>query len=80
MRKAKFFLSCLMLFVTGFLAYAQNINVSGKVTDAQTGEGISFASIQVKGTMSGTATDADGNYTISVPGSATPSPNVRFPA
>ena len=71
MRKLKLFLSCVMLFVVGFLAYAQNINVSGKVTDAQTGEGIPFASIQVKGTMSGTATDADGNYTISVPKNAT---------
>ena len=70
MRKLKFFLSCVMLFVVGFLAYAQNINVSGKVTDAQTGEGVPFASIQVKGTMSGTSTDADGNYTISVPKNA----------
>ena len=71
MRKLKLFLSCVMLFVVGFLAYAQNINVSGKVTDAQTGEGIPFASIQVKGTMTGTATDADGNYAISVPKNAT---------
>ena len=70
MRKLKFFLSCVMLFAVGFLAYAQNINVSGKVTDAQTGESVPFASIQVKGTMTGTATDADGNYTISVPRNA----------
>ena len=71
MRKLKFFLSCVMLLVVGFLAYAQNINVSGTVTDAATGEGVPFASIQVKGTMTGTATDADGNYTISVPRNAT---------
>ena len=70
MRKLKFFLSCVMLFAVGFLAYAQNINVSGKVTDAATGESVPFASIQVKGTMTGTATDADGNYTISVPRNA----------
>ena len=71
MRKLKLFLSCVMFFAVGFLAYAQNINVSGTVTDASTGEGIPFASIQVKGTMTGTATDADGNYTISVPKNAT---------
>lgn len=59
-----------MLFVAGFLAYAQNIAVSGTVTDASTGEGIPFASIQVKGTMTGTSTDADGNYTLSVPKNA----------
>ncbi len=71
MRELKFFLSFVMLFAVGFLAYAQNINVSGKVTDASTGESVPFASIQVKGTMTGTATDADGNYTISVPRNAT---------
>ena len=70
MRKLKFFLSCVMLFAVGLMAYAQNINVSGKVTDAATGESVPFASIQVKGTMTGTATDADGNYTISVPRNA----------
>ena len=71
MRKLKFFLSCVMLFAVGLVAYAQNINVSGKVTDAATGESVPFASVQVKGTMTGTATDADGNYTISVPRNAT---------
>ena len=70
MRKLKFFLSCVMLFVVGFIAYAQNINVSGTVVDSSTGEGVPFASIQVKGTMTGTATDGDGNYTISVPRNA----------
>ncbi|MBR1539311.1 MAG: SusC/RagA family TonB-linked outer membrane protein, partial [Bacteroidales bacterium] len=71
MRKPKLFLSCIMLFVVGYLAYSQNIAVGGTVVDASSGEGIPFASIQVKGTMTGTATDADGNYTISVPKNAT---------
>ncbi len=70
MRKLKFFLSCVMLFAVGIIAYAQNINVSGTVVDSATGEGVPFASIQVKGTMTGTATDGDGNYTISVPRNA----------
>ena len=71
MRKLSFFLLCLVTAVLSQVALAQNINVSGTVTDASSGEGVPFASIQVKGTMTGTATDADGNYTISVPKNAT---------
>ena len=70
MRKLSFFLLCLVTAVLSQVALAQNINVSGTVTDASSGEGVPFASIQVKGTMTGTATDADGNYTISVPKNA----------
>ena len=70
MRKLKLILSCIMFFAVGYIAYAQNIAVSGTVTDASTGEGVPFASIQVKGTMTGASTDADGNYTITVPRNA----------
>lgn len=52
-------------------AFAQNIQVKGTVTDATTGEPVSFASVQVKGTMNGTATGVDGSYTISAPSKAT---------
>ena len=61
----------MMLFFVGYFAYAQNIAVSGTVVDASTGDGVPFASIQVKGTMTGTSTDADGNFAISVPRNAT---------
>ncbi|RZJ57587.1 MAG: SusC/RagA family TonB-linked outer membrane protein, partial [Hymenobacter sp.] len=50
-------------------AYAQVAGahtVSGKVT-AENGEGIPGVTVVVKGTTTGTTTDADGNYTISVP-------------
>ena len=70
MRKLQFFLLCLATAFLSQIALAQNINVSGVVTDAATGEGVPFASIQVKGTMTGTSTDADGNYAISVPKNA----------
>ncbi len=70
MRKLKLCFTCIVFLAASFFAYAQNINVSGMVSDASTGEGIPFASIQVKGTMNGTATDADGNYSISVPNNA----------
>ena len=71
MRKLKLLLTCAMIFVVGSMAYAQNIAVSGIVTDASTGEGVPFASIVVKGTTTGISADAKGNYTITVPRSAT---------
>lgn len=58
------------LFVTT-LAFAQNINVTGIVTDSSNGEGIPFASVQLKGTMTGVSTDAEGHYSISVSGNGT---------
>lgn len=38
--------------------------ISGRVTDAATGEGIPFASIAVKGLTNGTTSDADGRYKL----------------
>ncbi len=66
MKRIKLFLTCLLLLFTAAL-YAQNIQVKGTVTDVSSGEPIPFASIQVKGTMVGTATDDYGKYSISVP-------------
>ncbi|TVR84488.1 MAG: TonB-dependent receptor [Saprospirales bacterium] len=40
--------------------------VSGKVTDAETGEALVGVTIMVENTISGTITDFDGNYTIMV--------------
>lgn len=51
--------------------FAQNITVSGTVTDSQN-EPVIGATILVKGTNSGTVTDIDGNYTLpNVPSDAT---------
>jgi len=49
---------------------AQEINVTGKVSDAKTG-GIPGVTITVKGTTKGTNSDVEGNYQISVPANAT---------
>ena len=49
------------------LAYAQSITVKGTVSDAKTGEAVPFASVMVYGTMNGTSTDVEGNYTINAP-------------
>ncbi len=70
MRKLRLLFTCLLTFLALGTALAQNITVKGEVKDANTGEGVPFASIQVKGTMTGTATDADGNYSIDVPRNA----------
>ena len=61
----------LLIVLTAMLvcsvSYAQNITVTGVVTDSSTGQGVPFASLQLKGTMVGTSTDGDGLYTIDVP-------------
>ena len=46
--------------------FAQNITVTGTVTDAQK-EPIIGAAVMQEGTTNGTATDVDGNFTIQVP-------------
>ena len=66
MKKIRFVLTCLLLVVS-VAAFAQNVQVKGKVVDANTGEGVPFASVQLKGTMTGTSTDADGMYFLTVP-------------
>lgn len=66
MKNTKFFLTVIsMLFCA--VAFAQDITVTGTVKDASTGEGIPFASIQIKDTMTGGSTDLDGNYEIKAP-------------
>ena len=66
MKKIKF-LFVIMALAVSALASAQNIAVTGQVKDSSTGEGIPFASLQVKGTMVGASTDLDGFYSISAP-------------
>ena len=63
-------LTCIFL-CSGSVLYAQR-TISGKVTDAETGEGLIGASVIVKGTNTGALTGLDGSYTISrVPQDAT---------
>lgn len=54
------------LFVLCAQLLAQNRTVTGRVTDAQ-GNGVPNASVTVKGTNSGTSTNSDGTFTITVP-------------
>ena len=66
MKQIKLFFIAVALMVSA-LASAQNITVTGVVKDSSNGEGIPFASLQLKGTMIGTSSDIDGFYSIEVP-------------
>ncbi|MBO4446878.1 MAG: carboxypeptidase-like regulatory domain-containing protein, partial [Bacteroidales bacterium] len=67
MRKIKLFFAALMVFAATSLAMAQNKTVTGTVTDASNGTPVPFAALQIKGTSTGTSTNADGKYSIQVP-------------
>ena len=62
----KRFLASLILWVSvGIAAFAQQLTVTGKVTDSH-GEPIPWANVYEKGTTNGATTDDDGKYTITV--------------
>lgn len=67
MKKLRFFLVVMSIFFAAVTSSAQNLSVSGVVSDASTGEPIPFAFCQIKGTSTGVSTDADGHYTVSAP-------------
>lgn len=50
--------------VSGLLMWAQNVTVSGTVTDAVSGQPLPGVNIIIKNTAKGTSTDFDGNYTL----------------
>jgi len=56
----------MLLWLTGAAAYAQTV-VSGKVISAADGAPIPGVSILVKGTSTGTSSDAEGKYSLNVP-------------
>ena len=71
--KVKHLLSqCLfLLLMLGVSSFAMAQTVTGKVTDAGTGEGLIGASVLVKGTTTGALTDAEGNYSVNTGGGTT---------
>ncbi|MDF2430610.1 MAG: hypothetical protein JWP44_241 [Mucilaginibacter sp.] len=71
--KRIFTISGLVLLCIFFVssAFAQNVTIKGKVTDATTGEPLIGVSIAVKGTATGTQTDVNGAYSINAPSTAT---------
>ena len=61
----------ILLYLSSCVAFAQDIIISGKVTESSDGvTGIPFVNVVVKGTTIGTTTDFDGNYKLKVPPTA----------
>lgn len=57
----------LMLLFASAVAFAQDRVITGTVTSTEDGLGVPGATVLVKGTTIGTATDIDGKYSITVP-------------
>jgi TonB-linked SusC/RagA family outer membrane protein len=65
-------LSCFLLLCFFVLpAMAQNKTITGKVTDSKDGSAMPGVSVAVKGTTIGANTDVAGNFSLSVPSTAT---------
>ncbi|MEI8047501.1 MAG: TonB-dependent receptor [Bacteroidota bacterium] len=56
--------------ITWTSAYTQSRSITGTVTDSETKETLPGATIQIKGTTSGTTSDINGKYTVQVSGSS----------
>jgi len=57
----------LIVFIGSFqMIYAQNKTITGKITDAESGEGIPGVTVVIKGTTTGVTTDIDGKFKIEV--------------
>jgi TonB-linked SusC/RagA family outer membrane protein len=63
-RKLCFLLVFLLSLSLSGLTFGQQGEITGKVTDTESGEGIPGVSILVKGTTRGTITDLDGGFSI----------------
>jgi hypothetical protein len=57
-----------LFLVAGAAALAQSRTVTGKVGAQDDGSGIPGVNVLVKGTTTGAITDANGSYSVSVPG------------
>ena len=62
-------LAALLLLLPG-QSFAQNLRVQGRVLD-ELGEGLIGAGVVIQGTNTGTITDMDGNFSLSVPQGST---------
>lgn len=69
MRKTYYLLVCLLLFCS-MSVFAQNVLISGTVTEASTFEPLPGVAVVVEGTTIGTSTDIHGHYSLSVPPNA----------
>ena len=57
------------VLLTAAQLFAQGRTITGRITDAQ-GSAVPNASVTVKGTSTGTSTNAEGNFSLNVPADA----------
>ncbi|MET0636879.1 MAG: TonB-dependent receptor [Chitinophagaceae bacterium] len=62
----KLMMAALVFFLGTLHVHAQGINARGRVSN-ETGQPVSNVSVMVKGTVNGTITDNNGNFSITVP-------------
>lgn len=67
MKVSKIFALCLMFLLFASTSFAQSIKVTGQVTDKADGQPLIGATILVAGTSTGTSTDLDGSFELTVP-------------
>ena len=68
MRKYSFLLMALLFFIGGVTAvFGQGRSISGKVLDSESGTPIVGASVEVVDAQTGTSTDENGNFTVTMP-------------
>jgi len=60
-----------LFLISSFGAFAQNIVVTGKVTDAMSNEALIGVSVKLKGSSIGTQTDLNGDFSINSPSNGT---------
>ena len=64
----KFYYSLVMLCFFSSVLMAQNRTISGRITDAKTGETLIGVSVHLKGTTLGVSTDANGKFSLNISG------------
>ncbi|MFY0600514.1 MAG: TonB-dependent receptor [Cyclobacteriaceae bacterium] len=62
-KELKFYL-LIVVFLCSSILFGQDREVTGTVSDAETGERIPGATVLIKGTSTGTVTDFDGNFSL----------------
>lgn len=62
----RFLLAGLAIVLSACYAFSQGHRVTGKVTSSEDNQGIPGANVLIKGTATGTVTDASGSYSIEV--------------
>ncbi|NLB18204.1 MAG: TonB-dependent receptor [Syntrophomonadaceae bacterium] len=67
MKVSKILALCLMFLLVASTSFAQPIKVTGKVTDKADGQPLIGATVLVAGTSTGTSTDLDGSFELTVP-------------